>query len=232
MEQSKMKRSKINKVIRDMEALIKEHRFELPPFASWTAQDWDSVGQEYDEIRDNKLGWDITDFGLGRFDQVGFSLFTIRNGNLKMPDKYKKPYAEKLLMLYQGQSAAMHFHWSKMEDIINRGGNVVYITVYNGAEDGSMLDTDVEVHTDGKVMTVPAGTKVCLHPGESITITQYMYHDFIVPEEGGSVLLGEVSMCNDDDNDNRFYEEIGRFPEIEEDEPPYRLLCTEYPAAK
>ena len=45
-----------------------------------------------------------------------------------------------------------------------------------------------------------------------------------------AVLLGEVSMCNDDENDNRFYEPIGRFPEIEEDEEPYRLLCNEYPA--
>ncbi|MCI9340130.1 MAG: D-lyxose/D-mannose family sugar isomerase, partial [Dorea sp.] len=45
-------------------------------------------------------------------------------------------------------------------------------------------------------------------------------------------LLGEVSMCNDDENDNRFYEPVARFPEIEEDEPPYRLLCTEYPRAE
>ena len=48
----------------------------------------------------------------------------------------------------------------------------------------------------------------------------------------GDVLIGEVSMCNDDNTDNRFYESVGRFPEIEEDEPPYRLLCNEYPAAK
>ena len=48
----------------------------------------------------------------------------------------------------------------------------------------------------------------------------------------GSVLIGEVSQCNDDNIDNRFYEDIGRFPEIEEDEEPYRLLCNEYPVAK
>ena len=59
-----------------------------------------------------------------------------------------------------------------------------------------------------------------------------MYHDFIVPETGGAVLLGEVSMCNDDEHDNCFYAPIGRFPEIEEDEKPYRLLCTEYPKAE
>lgn len=228
-----MKRSKINSIIKDMENLIKEHGFEMPGFASWTAEEWQNKGSEYDEIRDNKLGWDITDFGLGDFEHVGFSLFTIRNGNLKMRDKYKKTYAEKLLMLYEGQTAAMHYHVSKMEDIINRGGNDVYITVYNGDKNMDMLDTDVVVCSDGKIEKVPAGTKVCLHPGDSITITPYMYHDFIVPETGGPVLLGEVSMCNDDDNDNFFYDKrVGRFPEIEEDEKPYRLLCNEYPSSK
>ena len=150
-----------------------------------------------------------------------------------MPEKYKKTYAEKLLMLYEGQTAAMHFHASKMEDIINRGGNDVYITVYNGSKDGQMLDSDVTVYSDGKKEVVTAGTKVILKPGQSITIMPYMYHDFIVPESGGAVLLGEVSMCNDDENDNYFYNRnVGRFPEIEEDEAPYRLLCTEYPCAK
>ena len=48
----------------------------------------------------------------------------------------------------------------------------------------------------------------------------------------GAVLLGEVSQCNDDNTDNRFNPPVGRFPKIEEDEPPYRLLCNEYPAAK
>jgi len=185
-----MKRSRINQVIKDMEALIREHRFEIPPFCGWTPEDWAEKGPECDEIRDNMLGWDITDYGLGKFDQVGFALITIRNGNLKNP-VYKKPYAEKLLMLYPGQT----------------------------------------VVTDGVKRTVPAGTKIKLAPGESITITQYLYHDFQVPKEGGSVLLGEVSMCNDDENDNRFYEPIGRFPKIEEDEKPYRYLCTEYPKA-
>ncbi|MBQ7563735.1 MAG: D-lyxose/D-mannose family sugar isomerase [Lachnospiraceae bacterium] len=224
-----MKRSKINQVIRDMEALIREHRFELPPFAYWTPEDWKKAGPEYDELRDNKLGWDITDFGLGKFDEVGFSLFTIRNGNKLNPEKYPKPYAEKLLMLYEGQSASMHYHVSKMEDIINRGGNDVYITVYNGAPDMTRLSTEVTVFSDGKKEIVPAGTKVRLAPGQSITITPYLYHDFQVPETGGSVLLGEVSMCNDDDNDNFFLDKaVGRFPAIEEDEAPYRLLCTDY----
>ena len=60
----------------------------------------------------------------------------------------------------------------------------------------------------------------------------FMYHDFEVEKGSGPVLLGEVSQCNDDNTDNRFYEKVGRFPAIEEDEPPYRLLCNEYPKAR
>ena len=61
---------------------------------------------------------------------------------------------------------------------------------------------------------------------------QYLYHDFEVEPGTGAVLLGEVSQCNDDNTDNRFNPPVGRFPAIEEDEPPYRLLCNEYPKAK
>lgn len=224
-----MKRSDINRALMEMETFINEHQFALPPFCYFTPQEWNTKGHEYDEIRDNMLGWDITDYGLGDFDKVGFSLITLRNGNQKL-EQYTKTYAEKLLFLKEGQMATMHFHWNKMEDIINRGGGNVLITVYNSTADGAFADTDVTVHCDGKAAVVPAGTQVCLKPGESITIYKGMYHDFHVEEGTGPVLLGEVSMCNDDANDNRFYEPMGRFPEIEEDEAPYRLLCNEYPS--
>ena len=73
---------------------------------------------------------------------------------------------------------------------------------------------------------------VCLSVCVCIHIQQRLYHDFSVEEGTGPVLLGEVSQCNDDNTDNRFHPPVGRFPAIEEDEPPYRLLCNEYPAAK
>lgn len=225
-----MKRSEINAAIKEMEEMIQKHGFAIPPFCRWMPEEWADKDHEYDEIRDNMLGWDITDYGLGRFEEVGFSLITLRNGNVKN-DKYTKPYAEKLLMVREGQTAPMHFHWNKMEDIINRGGGNVLITVYNSTADGQFVKSDVTVHSDGRTYTVPAGTKVRLTPGESITIQPYLYHDFHVETGTGAVLLGEVSMCNDDENDNRFYEPIGRFPKIEEDEPPYRLLCNEYRGA-
>ena len=79
---------------------------------------------------------------------------------------------------------------------------------------------------DGVLHTVPAGGTVMLHPGESITLPTRLYHTFWGTEN--RVLVGEVSMVNDDNADNRFYEPIGRFPQIEEDEPPLYLLIKDY----
>jgi D-lyxose ketol-isomerase len=42
-------------------------------------------------------------------------------------------------------------------------------------------------------------------------------------------LVGEVSVVNDNKSDNRFYDPIGRFPKIEEDESPLYLLVSDYP---
>lgn len=224
-----MKRSQINAAIKEMEQLIHQHGFELPPFCKWAPDDWQKRGHEYDEIRDNMLGWDVTDYGEGDFDKMGFALITLRNGNLQKPDLYQKTYAEKLLMLKEGQYSPMHFHWSKMEDIINRGGGHLLIRVYNSTADDQLDTTDVKICSDGRTYFVPAGTQIRLTPGESISIYQRMYHDFEVEPGTGAVLIGEVSMCNDDQTDNRFYEPLGRFPVIEEDESVYRLLCIEYP---
>ena len=228
-----MKRSEINAALREMEEMTKRCRFPLPPFCGYTPEQWRTLGHEYDEIRDCRLGWDITDYGLGDFEKVGFSLITIRNGCRAMPDKYPKVYAEKLLYLKQEQYAPNHFHWYKTEDIINRGGGNVLIRVYNSLPDeGVDYASDVRVRTDGVERTVPAGTQIRLTPGESITIFQRLYHDFTVEPGTGPVLLGEVSRCNDDERDNRFNPPVGRFPTVEEDEPPYRLLCSEYPPAQ
>ena len=133
---------------------------------------------------------------------------------------------------HEYDESPMHFHWNKMEDIINRGGGNIEFKLYNATEDEQLADTDVEIFQDGRRYTVPAGSVITLHPGESLTLYPYYYHEFVIPQGGGSVLIGEVSMCNDDNTDNRFLEPLGRFPTIEEDEPPYRLLCTEYPPAK
>ncbi|HOO28247.1 MAG TPA: D-lyxose/D-mannose family sugar isomerase [Lachnospiraceae bacterium] len=225
-----MKRSKINQCIREMELMAKTYHFALPPFCAWTPEEWKTKNHEYDEIRDNMLGWDITDCGLDNYDKIGFSLITLRNGNQKN-DKYRKVYAEKLIMLKEGQQFPFHFHWTKSEDIINRGGGTLIIHLYNDDGNGGFSDEDVLVNSDGRSFMVPAGTGIELKPGQSITLWPHQYHNFDTVPGTGDLLIGEVSMCNDDMTDNRFHDKVGRFPKIEEDEQPYRLLCNEYPAA-
>ena len=225
-----MKRSEINAVIREFEAMLADYRYFLPPYLSFTPEEWKGKSHEFDEIRDNALGWDVTDYGLGDFSKVGFALITLRNGNLKQKDKYPKTYAEKLLYIREGQYSPMHFHWNKMEDIINRGGGQLKFRLWNATKDEGLGDTDVEICQDGRRYMVPAGSEIILNPGESLSLYPYYYHEFSVI--GEPTLIGEVSMCNDDNTDNRFLDMPSRFPTIEEDEPPYRLLCNEYPAAR
>ena len=158
-----MKRSEINRALQEMEATLKRYQINLPPFCRFTPEEWRSKGHNYDEIRDNMLGWDITDYGQGDFDKVGFSLITLRNGNLKMRDRYAKTYAEKLIYLKEGQYSPNHFHWNKMEDIINRCGGTLLIRVYNSLSDESIDKvSDVTVHLDGCAVTVPAGSTTTL----------------------------------------------------------------------
>lgn len=227
-----MKRSEINALIRENEIFIHSFLFRLPPFCGWTPEDWKTKGHECDEIRDNMLGWDVTDYGLGDYRKYGLFLVTLRNGNQNDP-RYTKPYAEKLLISDENQVCTMHFHWKKQEDIINRGGGILCIQLYNSTENGE-LDriNDVTVVCDGVRRTVAAGSILEFRPGESCTLTQRMYHAFWAKTGTGKCLIGEVSQCNDDNVDNRFYEKMGRFPKIQEDEAPYRLLCNEYPSAK
>ena len=225
-----MKRSELNAIMRDAVAFIKDMKFLLPPFAYWSPEEWATKGHDYDEIRDNMLGWDITDFGSGDYKKVGLLMFTLRNGNFNDKEKYVKPYAEKLLIVEEGQITPYHFHWSKMEDIINRGGGDLLVQVYNSDEKEDFAMTDVPLAIDGHRYSVPAGSVVRIRPGESISIQSGMYHKFWA--EGGRTLLGEVSKVNDDRVDNRFHDPVGRFPAIEEDEPALYLLGNEYPVAK
>jgi D-lyxose ketol-isomerase len=221
-----MKRSEINRIMREAVSFIEAEKFSLPPFVTWTYEQWKGKNSEYDEIKRNMLGWDITDFGGGDFDRLGLLMITIRNGNLKDPDN-KKTYAEKLLISDDGQVTPYHFHWSKMEDIINRGGGTLVIRCYNSDEEGGMLDTPVTIYIDGRTFVAPAGERIELKRGESITLPTGQYHSFWA--EGGKCLIGEVSSTNDDTIDNRFYEKGGRFPQIEEDEPILYPLFSEYP---
>ncbi|GIW03009.1 D-lyxose/D-mannose family sugar isomerase [Roseiflexus sp.] len=220
-----MKRSTINAILRAADTFIRERGFCLPPFAYWTPDEWRARGPECAEIVDNRLGWDVTDFGTGDFVRAGLTLFTLRNGNPR--DPAKKPYAEKILIVEDGQVTPLHFHWRKTEDIINRSGATLVVQLYASTPDEQIdASQSIDISLDGVRRTVAAGSVVRLRPGESITLPPRLYHAFW--GEGGRVLVGEVSSLNDDAADNRFLQPIGRFPHIDEDEPPLYLLCTDY----
>lgn len=223
-----MKRSEINAIMRDADAFIKQHQFHLPPFAYWTPDEWRAKGAEAREIVEHGLGWDITDFGQGHYDELGLFLFTIRNGAVEnLKTGRGKVYAEKLLIVGVDQITPFHFHWQKTEDIINRGGGTLCIQLYNSTDDEALEEgTDVTVSLDGVIHTMPAGSIVRLGPGASITLTTGLYHKFWA--ETGRVLCGEVSTVNDDHTDNRFLDPIGRFADIDEDEPLLHLLVGDY----
>jgi D-lyxose ketol-isomerase len=140
----------------------------------------------------------------------------------------KKPYAEKIMIVEENQETPMHFHWYKMEDIINRGGGNLVIELYNSTPDEGFADTPVKFKTDGVERVVQPGGSVILSPGESICLEQGVYHRFYGEPGKGRVLVGEVSTVNDDTADNRFYETVGRFPSIVEDEEPLHLLVSDY----
>ena len=220
-----MKRSEINRILIDAKAFMEERKFILPPWSCWSVTDWNNHKEIVSEVITNMLGWDITDFGSGDFYRRGLFLFTLRNGRFNLD---KKSYAEKIMIVEENQETPMHFHWAKMEDIINRGGGNLVIELYNSTSDESFAETPVRLKTDGMERTVPAGGKIVLSPGESICLEQGVYHRFYGEEGKGKVLVGEVSMVNDDTSDNRFYETIGRFPTIEEDEEPLHLLVSDY----
>jgi hypothetical protein len=224
-----MKRSAINQYILDAIAFFAENRFVLPPYADWSPEEWQRLGNEANELRTQRLGWDVTDFNSGHFETLGLTLFTLRNGSSSM-SKMAKPYAEKIMFVRQNQVTPFHYHARKTEDIINRGGKGtghLVVQLYNSSKSGGFAQSTIAVMCDGVVRQVDPGGAVILGPGESITLPPYLYHKFYAADGDG--LIGEVSSFNNDDSDNYFIQPLPRYPNIKEDQPPLRLLCTEYP---
>lgn len=221
-----MKRSEINQIIGNAKIFLAEKQFFLPPWAFWRLSDWQRNKGNASEVINNMLGWDITDFGSGDYYTRGLFLFTIRNGRHQID---KKTYAEKIMIVEENQETPMHYHWSKMEDIINRGGGNLIIELY-GSDSNGVPDklNPIVVKVDGIRHAVDPGGRIVLTPGESICLEQGMFHRFYGEPGMGKVMVGEVSSVNDDTTDNHFNEEVGRFPNIIEDEEPLHLLVPDY----
>ena len=224
-----MERSEINEILEESDRFIRSFGYVMPPFAYWSPQEMRArTASDAGAIRANRLGWDITDYGQGRFEDLGLFLFTVRNGSAEdLAAGRGMLYAEKIMISRKDQLSPMHRHNIKAEDIINRGGGKLVLELFAAAEDGS-IDTSAEVAvpTDGVVRKLPAGGLLKLDPGESVTLMPGVWHAFW--GEGGDVLIGEVSTVNDDLTDNVFREPIGRFSTIIEDEKPRHLLVSDY----
>lgn len=219
-----MKRSQINNWLLWAKRRLQEAHISLPDFAGYTPGDWQ--GKDISTIRATMLGWDITDFGSGEFEKLGAVLITLRNGQ-QCENGLGTPYAEKLILIPDGGRLPIHFHYTKTEDIINRGGGTLWVKLFNAREDDSLdEENDVQVFCDGLKKTVKAGEIIEISRGNSITLTPRVYHTFGAKD--GDLIAGEVSSINDDNIDNKFAEAGQRFTEIEEDAPPIHLLCNEY----
>lgn len=223
-----MKRSDINAIMSEADDMIRTHGFALPPFAYWTPDMFKARADAARHVIEARCGWDITDYGAGRYDEMGLFLFTLRNGLLSdLTAGRGMCYAEKLLISKQDQLSPMHTHVIKAEDIINRGGATLVIELYGSDDSGAFAeDRGGRVWCDGIAVDYAPGQKLKLAPGESVTLRPGDWHAFW--GEGGDVLIGEVSTVNDDETDNIFRDPIGRFSKIDEDEPPTHLLVSDY----
>jgi len=223
-----MKRSEINALLEGAEEMFARHGFILPPFAQWNPTEFTARQATAAHLISARCGWDVTDYGAGRFDEMGLVLFTLRNGRLSDLNAGRGMcYAEKLLISRRDQLSPMHSHVVKAEDIINRGGGTLVVELFGSDAEGHLdPQRGGTVMCDGISVPFMAGDKLRLAPGESITLRPGDWHAFW--GEGADVLIGEVSTVNDDETDNVFHEPISRFSEIEADAEPARLLVSDY----
>ncbi|CAD0187089.1 ABC-type sugar transport system, auxiliary component [Ruegeria sp. THAF57] len=221
-----MKRSEINAIKTEAEAFIRSFGTVLPPFANWSIDQMRS--DQAAVIRERGLGWDITDYGQGRFDELGLFLFTLRNGDVADLNQGRGMlYAEKLLVSRDKQLSPMHRHIIKAEDIINRGGGDLVMEIYASDPVGGIdRENAVIVPSDGCPVSIQPGELLRLRPGQSVTLMPGIWHAFWA--EMGDCLIGEVSTVNDDRTDNVFEDPIPRFATIEEDAAQEFLLVADY----
>jgi D-lyxose ketol-isomerase len=189
-----MKRSEINRAIISSGNFFKQNGWALPP----------------------QPKWDVTDFGLGEFSQIGLILINLAE---------EPEYCEKLMYAAKGQTTPAHTHKKKKEDIICRTGELVIRLWARNPADGDS-DKTFDMKVNGQVQNFRSGDEINLQAGERITIEPGIWHEFY--PASAECIIGEVSTANDDLNDNFFADKnIGRYAEIVEDETPIVKLLSD-----
>lgn len=159
--------------------------------------------------------WDVTDFGLGDFQKSGLVLINLCE---------EIEYCEKLMYARKNMITPAHYHQKKKEDIICRAG-ILEIQLWDkGIEPAKEGPFDMKIN--GNFKSLLSGDKIQLQAGERITIQQGIWHAFWPVSD--QCIIGEVSTANDDLHDNFFIDSnIGRYPDIEEDEKAILKLLSD-----
>jgi D-lyxose ketol-isomerase len=153
--------------------------------------------------------WDITDFGLGDFARHGLTLVNLAE---------EPEYSEKLMYARRGQATPTHAHARKKEDIICRAGELT-LRLWPAKPSPGALKASFKARVDGRPLDVHSGADLVLAAGSRVTLEPGVWHTFWPSSE--ECIIGEVATANDDAGDNYFADPaVGRFPEIDEDEPP------------
>jgi len=212
-----MKRSEINAYAKKFVNFCEKYSYVLPSFNLKN----DEIAKE---LKARQIGFDITDFGQNDFEKIGLILFTLRNGNPK--EKNTIPYCEKVMFSLPDQVTPCHFHKQKTEDIFVRAGSDLILRIWPKDAKKEDIGKRFKVLFNGcEYREVESGKEIALQPGETVTLTPHLSHDFRGDSKGDGVLVGEVSTFNDDSGDNYFLDTVSRFPKIEEDEKmKYRLV--------
>jgi D-lyxose ketol-isomerase len=222
-----LQRSSLNLWIEQAKGLSSSYHRALPEWASWKIKDYQNNQEVAAFVRARQMGWDITDFGSGDFENQGLTLFCLRNGIQGNP--HERPYAEKMLIVGEMQETPFHYHKIKLEDIINCGGGNLMIEFLN-TEDGLSPTSDpINVIADGQRMTLNPREPLRLRAGQSVTVERGVYHRFYAEAGTGPSLAWEVSQVNDDFTDNYFLSAGTRFSAIDEDVPIKHPLWHEVP---
>ena len=162
-----------------------------------------------------KPRWDVTDFGLGDWRQFGLVLVNLAE---------EPEYCEKLMYARKGMTTPAHCHRRKKEDIICRWGKLA-VRFWAGVP-GESDDRNFTIPVNHEPVQIQSGHVIELKAGSRVTLAPGVYHEFYPVSE--ECIIGEVSTANDDLHDNYFVNrDIGRYPGIEEDEPPAVRLLSE-----